>query len=68
LKQSVVEQEKIHLSLLNFTATIKEYYPGKMALEVLCTIYGPNIASDKIQVIAQILSVQSLLVAGPILP
>jgi hypothetical protein len=39
-----------------------------MALELLCTIYGPNITSDKITVIARILSIKISQVIGWILP
>jgi hypothetical protein len=42
--------------------------PGKNGLELLCTIYGPNITSDKITVIARILSVKFSQVIGWILP
>jgi hypothetical protein len=45
-----------HLNVV--TAAIKKYYPRKMALELLCTIYGPNITSDKITATAGILSVK----------
>jgi hypothetical protein len=50
------------------TAAIKKYYLGKMALELLCTIYGLNIISDKITVIARILSIKISPVIGWILP
>jgi hypothetical protein len=49
------------------TAAIKKYYPRKMALELLCTIYGPNITLEKITAIARILSVKVPWVKGWIL-
>jgi hypothetical protein len=57
----------LNLGITN-TAAIKKYYLGKMALEPLCTIYGPNITLDKITGIARILSVKISQVIGWILP
>jgi hypothetical protein len=58
----------LQLNSAPHTAVIKKYYLGKMAPELLCTIYGPNITSGKKPVIGEILPVQSLLAIGPILP